>query len=30
MDIDPDLVWSVIQEELPALARLADSELDRS
>lgn len=29
MDIDPDLIWSVIQEELPALARLARSELGR-
>ncbi len=27
IDIDPDLVWSVIQEELPALAQLARSEL---
>jgi uncharacterized protein with HEPN domain len=27
MDVDPDLVWSVIQDELPALVRLAGSEL---
>ena len=30
MDVDPNLVWSVIQDELPALARLADTELGRS
>jgi uncharacterized protein with HEPN domain len=30
MDIDPDLIWSVIQDELPALVRLASSELGRS
>jgi len=30
MDIDPDLVWSVIQDELPPLARLAAGELGRS
>jgi uncharacterized protein with HEPN domain len=29
MDLDPDLVWSVIQDELPALTRLAERELDR-
>jgi uncharacterized protein with HEPN domain len=29
MDVDPDLVWSVIQDELPALVSLADSELGR-
>ena len=28
-DIDPDLVWSVIQDELPALVRLARAELGR-
>ena len=28
-DIDPDLVWSVIQDELPALVRLAGAELGR-
>ncbi len=27
MDVDPDLVWSVIQDELPALVRLAGIEL---
>jgi uncharacterized protein with HEPN domain len=27
MDVDPDLVWSVIQDELPALVRLAGGEL---
>jgi uncharacterized protein with HEPN domain len=27
MDVDPDLIWSVIQDELPALVRLAGSEL---
>ncbi len=30
MDIDPDLVWSVIQDELPPLVRLATSELGLS
>lgn len=30
MDVDPDLVWSVIQDELPALVRLAGGELGRS
>lgn len=30
MDVDPELIWSVIQDELPALARLANSELRRS
>lgn len=30
MDVDPDLVWSVIEDELPALVRLAGSELGRS
>lgn len=30
MDVDPELIWSVIQDELPALARLADTELRRS
>ena len=30
MDIDPDLVWSVIEDELPALVRLAGIELGRS
>jgi len=30
VDVDPDLIWSVIQDELPALARLASSELGRS
>jgi len=29
MDVDPDLVWSVVQNELPALVRLAGSELGR-
>jgi uncharacterized protein with HEPN domain len=28
MDVDPDLVWSVIEDELPALIRLAGGELD--
>ena len=28
MDVDPELIWSVIQEELPALVRLASTELD--
>ena len=30
MDIDPDLVWSVIEDELPALVQLAGTELGRS
>ncbi len=30
MDVDPDLVWSIVQDELPALIRLAGSELGRS
>jgi uncharacterized protein with HEPN domain len=29
MDVDPDLVWSVIQDELPPLVQLADRELGR-
>lgn len=29
MDIDPHLVWSIIQDELPALRQLATSELER-
>jgi uncharacterized protein with HEPN domain len=29
MDIDPDLVWSVIQDELPELVQLAREELKR-
>jgi uncharacterized protein with HEPN domain len=29
MDIDPDLVWSIIQDELPALRELATSELEQ-
>jgi uncharacterized protein with HEPN domain len=29
MDIDPDFVWSIIQDELPALRELATSELER-
>lgn len=27
LDVDPDLVWSVIEDELPALVRLAGAEL---
>jgi uncharacterized protein with HEPN domain len=27
MDVDPELIWSVIQEELPPLALLAEREL---
>lgn len=30
MDVDPELIWSVIQEELPALLRLVSTELERS
>jgi uncharacterized protein with HEPN domain len=30
MDVDPDLIWSVIQDELPVLVRLAVGELGRS
>jgi uncharacterized protein with HEPN domain len=30
MDVDPNLVWSVVQDELPALVRLAGSEIGRS
>jgi uncharacterized protein with HEPN domain len=30
MDIDPDLVWSAIEDELPTLVRLATGELGRS
>lgn len=30
MDVDPELVWSVIQDELPALVRLAGDEPGRS
>ena len=30
MDVDPDLIWSVIRDELPALVRLAAGELGRS
>ena len=29
IDVDPELVWSVVQEELPALVRLAGGELGR-
>ena len=29
MDIDPDLVWSVIVDELPAVMRIAAGELGR-
>jgi uncharacterized protein with HEPN domain len=29
MEIDGDLIWSVIQEELPALVRMAYRELDQ-
>lgn len=29
MDVDPELVWSVIHDELPPLVRLAGSELGR-
>jgi len=28
MDVDPDLVWSVIAEELPVLTRLVATELE--
>lgn len=28
MDIDPDLVWSVIEDDLPAIVRMARSELE--
>lgn len=27
MEVDPDLIWSVIEDELPALVRLARGEL---
>ncbi|TMC11462.1 MAG: DUF86 domain-containing protein [Chloroflexi bacterium] len=30
MDVDPELIWSVIQDEVPALVELAGRELDRS
>ena len=30
MDVDPDLVWTVIEDELPALTKLATTELDRA
>jgi uncharacterized protein with HEPN domain len=28
MDVDPDLIWSVIEDDLPALTRLAGCELE--
>lgn len=27
MDVDPDLIWSVIEDELPALTQMAEREL---
>ena len=30
VDVDPDLIWSVIEDELPALSRLAAAELGDS
>ena len=29
LDVDPDLIWSVIQDELPPLVQVADDELNR-
>ena len=27
MDVDPDLLWTVIEDDLPALVRMASDEL---
>ena len=27
LDVDPDLIWSIIEEEVPPLVHMADSEL---